>query len=172
LARFAFAPCSVAALLACAPAPAPTPALDAVTSDVISDAPSWDFLDPTTRDTGLDYGVCGPGVYECRCACMGDSGAAVAACRQACNQDHALCSDCLAAASARCCPGATAAVTACSAGAMLPSDAGPACTTSQCVRTRCAGELTALNTCITTMNTTDAACHSDLVGCVGPATCM
>ncbi|MBI5515626.1 MAG: hypothetical protein HY909_17730 [Deltaproteobacteria bacterium] len=142
----------------------------AVDASVAADAPE-DAATDEARDgsAGVTYGLCGPTAHRCVCACATRD----LSCAFTCARGDEACGDCIEEALPVCCSGEYANFQRCVAAARAPSDAGPACTTNECVASRCALEVRAVNLCGQRVLTVggDAACLGALTRCAGTARC-
>jgi hypothetical protein len=146
-------------------APEDSAALDAVSDE----GAAVEVPAPEDAPTGGTYGLCGASVHGCVCACATRD----LSCVFTCARGDEACGDCVEEALPTCCPGEYASFQRCVAAARAPSDAGPACTTNECVASRCALEVRAVNLCGQRVLTVggDAACLGALARCAGTARC-
>lgn len=122
----------------------PRDALDASAGD----APAM------TDDVVIDPGMCGMAVRTCFCNC-----GANAVCQQGCINRDQDCGFCVYTAATRCCAAQSEALDRCIDASM--------CNDDPCIRTRCAGEVSAFEGCFASSQMTEPACQRELRTCLG-----
>jgi len=130
-----------------------------------------DAASPLDIPTAQDFGRCGEAVHTCVCACRTPD----LQCISTCARDAMDCQSCIEAAIPPCCPTEATAFQRCVTAARTTSDAGPPCTTNECVAMRCARELQALNSCVLrsiAMGTGGTTCQDAITACRGTARCV
>ena len=157
-----------------------TPSNDASTNDSAATTDSSSSTDAggmmmMTTDASADSGSsgggqCGQSVVDCVCMCGQN-----AQCQTQCISANRTCGECVTAAQRSCCPTEDMALQQCAAGAVMASDAGPACAPNDqaCILQRCAPQAQAFQACFSMAQQSDMACQSSLGRCFGsyPFTC-
>jgi hypothetical protein len=122
--------------------------------------------DSSTPDAAAmgNCGSCGRTINHCVAGCM------TQACYENCVRMSNSCVNCVVGAQAMCCPTESEAFQQCVAAASMESDAGPACTTQECVLARCSAQSDAFNACLQTQGGMPA-CQAHIAACLGDNTC-